>query len=64
MRVHIAHHRPKTVSVPWEVRLSDASGRVIAKQATRPHTFEPGDVLDRDLEFQLPNDLASGHVHA
>jgi uncharacterized protein YfaS (alpha-2-macroglobulin family) len=58
--VHIAHHRPKTVTVPWELRLIDASGQVIAKHTTAPHTLEPGDVVDRDVQFRLPNDLASG----
>jgi hypothetical protein len=60
VRVHIAHHRPKTVTVPWELRLIDASGRVIASHTTAPHTFEPGDVLDRHVEFRLPDDLAGG----
>lgn len=58
--VHIAHYRPKTVTVAWEMRLIDASGRVVAKHTARPHTFEPGDVVDRNLEFRLPNDLAAG----
>ena len=60
VQVHIAHHRPKTVTVPWEIRLLDASGQLIAKHTTAPHTFEPGDVVDREVQFQLPNDLASG----
>jgi len=58
--IHIAHHRPNTVTVPWEIRLIDASGRMVTKHTTEPHTFEPGDVVDRDVEFRLPNDLASG----
>jgi hypothetical protein len=60
VRVHIAHHRPKTVTVPWEMTLIDAQGRVLAKHTTQPHTFEPGDVVDKDVEFRLPDDLASG----
>ena len=58
--VHIAHHRPETVTVPWELRLVDSSGKVVLKHTTAPHTFKPGDVIDKDLEFELPNDLASG----
>jgi hypothetical protein len=27
---------------------------------TQPHTFAPGDVVNRDVEFRLPDDLASG----
>jgi hypothetical protein len=60
IQVHIAHRRPKTVTVPWELRLIDASGQLIAKHTTAPHTFEPGDVVDRKVELGLPNDLAAG----
>ena len=60
VQVHIAHHRPKTVTVPWELRLIDASGQLIGKRTTEPHTFEPGDVVDKDVQFRLPDDLASG----
>jgi hypothetical protein len=60
VQVHIAHHRPKTVTVPWELRLTDASGQRIARRTTAPHTFEPGDVVDRSVEFRLPDDLAAG----
>lgn len=60
IQVHIAHHRPKTVTVPWEMSLIDPSGQVVAKHATPPHTFEPGDVVDKDVELQLPQDLESG----
>ena len=42
------------------MRLIDASGRVISKHQTGPHTFEPGDVVDREVGFRLPDDLASG----
>jgi uncharacterized repeat protein (TIGR03803 family) len=59
VRVHIAHHRPKTVTVSWELRLIDASRQVILKRAMAPHTFKPGDVVDKEVEFQLPHDLAS-----
>ena len=59
-QVHIAHYRPTKVTVPWEMRLIDASGRVILKHHTRPHTFEPGEVVDREVGFRLPDDLASG----
>jgi uncharacterized repeat protein (TIGR03803 family) len=55
--VHLAHNRPKTVTVPWELRLLDTSGQVVAKHTTAPHTFEPGDVVDRAVEFWLPDDL-------
>ena len=60
VEVHIAHRRPKTVTVPWELRLLDASGQRIVRHRTEPHTFEPGDVVDREVEFLLPNDLTSG----
>ena len=60
VQIHIAHHRPKTITVPWELRLIDSSGRVVLKRTTEPHTFEPGDVVDREVQLQLPNDLASG----
>jgi methionine-rich copper-binding protein CopC len=60
IRIHIAHNRPETVTVPWEMALIDAQGRVVAKHTTQPHTFEPGDVVDKDVEFRLPDDLASG----
>lgn len=60
VQVHIAHHRPRTVTVPWEMRLLDTTGQVIAKHTTAPQTFEPGDVVDREVQFQLRNDLASG----
>jgi len=46
--------------VPWELRLIDANGQGIVKHTTEPHTFEPGDVVDRDVEFRLPDDLAAG----
>jgi hypothetical protein len=60
VQVHIAHHRPRTVTVPWELRLLDADGQRIVRRKTGPHTFEPGDVVDRTVEFRLPNDLAGG----
>ena len=60
VQVHIAHHRPKTVIVPWELSLIDAGGQVIARHTTAPHTFEPGDIVDRDLEFRLPDHLPAG----
>lgn len=60
VQVHIAHRRPKTVTVPWEMTLLDPSGQVVLKHETAMHTFEPGDVVDRNVEFRLPNDLASG----
>src|SRR4029078_1886993 len=60
VEVHIAHHRPKTITVPRELRLFDASGHRIVRHMTEPHTFKPGDVVDRNVEFRLPDDLASG----
>lgn len=36
VQVHIAHHRPKMVTVPWELSLIDSSGRVILKHTTAP----------------------------
>src|SRR5262249_48595520 len=60
VQVHIAHHRPKTVTVPWELRLFDARGHRIVMHTTAPHTFEPGDVVDRSAEFRLPDGLAAG----
>jgi hypothetical protein len=60
VHVHLAHYRPQTVTVPWELRLIDANGQPIVKHTTQPHTFEPGDVVDRDVEFRLPDDLAAG----
>jgi hypothetical protein len=58
--IHIAHNRSEAVTVPWEITLIDAQGRVLAKHTTQPHTFEPGDVVDKDVEFRLPDGLASG----
>lgn len=46
--------------MPWELRLLDANGQRIVKHTTKPHTFEPGDVVDRSVEFRLPDDLAAG----
>ena len=60
IQVHIAHRRPEDGHVPWEMRLIDANGRVILRHTTAPHTFEPGDVVDREVEFRLPDNLASG----
>jgi hypothetical protein len=60
VQVHLAHYRPKTVTVPWELRLIDANGQGIVKHTTEPHTFEPGDVVDRDVEVRLPDNLAAG----
>jgi hypothetical protein len=60
LQVHIAHRRPKTVTVPWELRLLDADGQELAKRTTEPLTFEPGDVVDREVAFRLPDDLAAG----
>ena len=60
IQVHIAHHRPKTVTVPWELRLFDASGQRIARHTTDPHTFEPGDVVDGEVQFRLPDELIAG----
>jgi len=60
VHVHLGHYRPEAVTVPWELRLLDSRGQRIVKHTTEPHTFEPGDVVDRDLQFRLPNDLASG----
>jgi uncharacterized repeat protein (TIGR03803 family) len=60
MQVHIEHHRPKTVTVPWELRLLDARGQWIARHTTEPHTFQPGDVVDREVQFRLPDDLKTG----
>ena len=60
VRVHIAHRRPKTVTVPWELSLIDSLGQVILRHTTAPHTFEPGDVIDRELDFRLPNDIPAG----
>src|SRR5262249_28404060 len=60
VQVHLAHNRPETVTVPWELRLFDANGQRIARQTTKPHTFQPGDVIDRDVQFPLSEDLAAG----
>ena len=60
VQVHIAHHRPKVVTVPWELRLLDTNGQRIVRHTTNPHTFERGDVVDREVQFRLPDDLAAG----
>jgi hypothetical protein len=60
VHTHLAHYRPEAVTVPWELRLLDGNGQRIVKRTTQPHTFKPGDVVDRDLQFRLPDDLASG----
>jgi hypothetical protein len=60
IRIHIAHKRPETVTVPWELSLIDPWGRVVAERVTPPHTFEPGDVVDVDLALPLPENLEEG----
>jgi hypothetical protein len=60
VRIHIAHNRPETVTVPWELSLIDPGGQVVAKRVTPPHTFEPGDVVDVELALPLPKDLEGG----
>ena len=60
IRIHIAHNRPKTVTVPWELSLIDPRGRVVAERVTPPHTFEPGDVVDVELALPLPEVLEGG----
>jgi hypothetical protein len=60
IRIHIAHKRPETVTVPWELSLIAASGWVVAERVTPPHTFEPGDVVDKDLALTLPEHLEEG----
>lgn len=60
VHTHLAHYRPEAVTVPWELRLIDPNGQLVARRTTEPHTFEPGDVVDRDLEFRLPDGLAAG----
>jgi hypothetical protein len=60
VRIHIAHKRPETVTVPWELSLIDPWGRVVAERVTPPHTFEPGDVVDVELALPLPEDLEGG----
>jgi hypothetical protein len=60
VRIHIAHNRPKTVTVPWELSLIDPWGRVVAKRVTPPHTFEPGDVVDVKQALPLPENLEGG----
>jgi hypothetical protein len=60
VRIRIAHNRPETVTVPWELSLIDPEGRVVAERVTPPHTFEPGDVVDKDLALMLPEDLEGG----
>jgi hypothetical protein len=60
IRIHIAHKRPETVTVPWELSLIDPEGRVVAERITPPHTFEPGDVVDVELALPLPEDLEEG----
>jgi hypothetical protein len=60
VRIHIAHNRPETVTVAWELSLINPEGRVVAKRVTPPHTFEPGDVVDKDLALTLPEDLEAG----
>ena len=32
----------------------------MTKHVSPPHTFEHGDVLDREVNLRLPDDLASG----
>jgi hypothetical protein len=46
--------------VPWELRLLDSIGQPIARRTTEPHTFEPGDLVDRSVAFRLPDDLPAG----
>ena len=58
--IHIAHNRPETVTVPWELSLIDPRRQVVAKRVAPPHTFEPGDVVDKDLALPLPEDLEEG----
>ena len=60
VRVHIAHNRGVIAVVPWELSVIDAGGRVVAKHTTRPHTFEPGDVVDVDVRVPLPRSLPGG----
>jgi hypothetical protein len=60
IRIHIAHNRPETVTVPWELSLIAASGWVVAERVTPPHTFEPGDVVDVELALPLPEHLEEG----
>jgi hypothetical protein len=60
IRIHIAHNRPETVTVPWELSLIDPKGRVVAERVTPPQTFEPGDVVNVKLTLQLPEDLEGG----
>lgn len=60
VQVHILHGRPEVVTVAWEMRLVDESGRQIARHTTEPHTFKPGDVVDKEVELRLPDNLASG----
>src|SRR6185295_10567357 len=54
VRIHIAHNRQKTVTVPLELSLIDPKGKVVAERVRPPYTFEPGDVLDVDLVLPLP----------
>jgi hypothetical protein len=60
VRIHIAHNRPETVTVPWELSLIDPEGQVVAERTTQPLTFEPGDVVDVKLALPLPEDLEEG----
>jgi uncharacterized repeat protein (TIGR03803 family) len=60
VRVHLAHRRPVTVTVPWELRLIAADGHLVAKRTAAPRIFEPGDVVDRVVELRLPQDLKIG----
>ena len=60
IRIHIAHNRPETVTVPWGLSLIDPEGRVVAERVTPPHIFEPGDVVDKDLALTLPEGLEAG----
>jgi hypothetical protein len=60
IRIHIAHNRPETVTVPWELSLIDPWGQVVAERVTPPHTFEPGDVVDVELALPLPEHLEEG----
>ena len=58
--VALIHNRPRTVTAPVLLWVEDSRGRVVAQQASRPLTFQPGDHLRQALEVRLPSGLAAG----
>lgn len=60
VRVRIAHRRPEEVTVSWDLSLIDGAGRVLVTRTSPLHTFKPGDTVDRNVEFVLPETIESG----